>query len=139
MWTTALFFYALDTRGEHHHTQSGSDGLGRQVVAEVGTDSTRISVGASDLAPHNSVLSTSTLGRTVDESNTFAEVVMSGINILHAFQLQKRDVGVLVPLAPLETKMNGLGVKSGKKHTLTNFKKRNKQTNNTSRAVPSWR
>ena len=135
MWTIILF-YALDSRGEHHHTQSGADGLGWQVVAEVGTDGTSVSVSASNLAPHDTVLGTSALSGTVDESNTFSEVIASSIDVADSLQLQKRGVGVLVPLAPLESKMNCLSVES--ENTFKRLKKIYKERKNTSRAVPSW-
>lgn len=114
MWTIILFATPLDTRGEHHDTQCGPDGLGGQVVAEVGSDSASVAVGASDLAPHDTVLGASALGRTVDESDPLAEVIASSLRVLDALQLQERSVGVLVPLASLETEMNGLGVESAR-------------------------
>jgi len=68
-------------------------------------------MGASNLTPHYTVLSSSSLSSTVNECNSLSKVIASSLRILYTLQLEERSVGVLISLASLKSEMNSFCVK----------------------------
>jgi len=91
----------------------GTEGLGRQVVAETSLDSTGATVGAGDAAPDAADLGAVDLALSaVDESDTLAEVELGVSSSLDTLDLNEGDVGALVALSALESKNTTFSVKT---------------------------
>lgn len=96
-----------------YNTNGSTKDLGRQVLAETSTNDTTGTMGASNTAPDNTELATIlfSLGM-VDISNTLAEIETSIVSGLNTFNLEKRNVGILVVLGASETQDTALGVQT---------------------------
>ncbi|KAI3484871.1 hypothetical protein L1887_51925 [Cichorium endivia] len=80
----------LDARGVEHDANAGSEGLGRDVVRELGTDDTRVAVRAGDAAPDDADLAaTHLLGGLVDVGDALAKVELGLLGLLNTLDLDE--------------------------------------------------
>jgi hypothetical protein len=85
----------LDVGGVEHDADCGTEGLGREVVAELSTDNAGVTVRAGDLAPDDPDVGTTdlTLG-PVDESDLLSEVEVGGLSVVNTVDLDQTCVRV---------------------------------------------
>lgn len=107
----SLFLYIHNN--DTYDADSSAKSLGRQVVAETSTNDTVGTVDTSNATPDDTELATVlfSLG-VVDVSNTLAEIEASIVSGLNTFNLEERNVGVLVVLGTGETQDTALGVQT---------------------------
>lgn len=86
----------LDVGWVEHDSNRSTEGLWWEVLLEVSTDDTRVTVGSGNLAPHNSDLGASDLlAGTVDEGDTLTEVEFSLLWRGDTLDLDQRAVRVV--------------------------------------------
>jgi len=96
-----------------HDADGGTERTGREVVAELSADDTRVAVNASDLAPHDSDLGATDLLRgAVDEGDLLSEVEAAGLGVVDTLNLDQAGVGVGVALASLVAEVTSLDVEA---------------------------
>jgi hypothetical protein len=91
---------SLYRRRVKHDADGGTEGLGREVVLELGADDTGVAVRTGDLAPDDADLGA--LDRplcAVDVGYPLAGVPLSCLDIVDALKLEQRSSGVGVPLS----------------------------------------
>lgn len=87
--------FNLDVGWVQHDSNRSTEGLWWQVLLEVGSDNTVVTVGSGNLTPDNSDLGTSDLlGSSVDVSNSLTQVELSVSWSLDTFDLNQGDVWV---------------------------------------------
>ena len=96
-----------------YHSGRSPHELGRQVASELGTDGTRVSMGASDLAPNHADLGAlDILLGPVNVSNALSEVKVRVLLAVDVLNLDKTCVFALVALCALVAEDLGLRVES---------------------------
>ena len=87
-----------------YDTNRSTKDLGRQVLAETSLDNTVSTMSTSDTTPDNTDLGTVdfTLS-TVDIGNTLTKIELSVLGSLNTFNLDQRNIGVLVTLGTFIT------------------------------------
>jgi hypothetical protein len=103
---------SADREGTYDTNRSTKD-LRRQVLAETSLDNTVSTMSTSDTTPDNTDLGTVdfTLS-TVDVGNTLTKVELSILGGLNTFNLNQRNVGVLVTLGTFVAQNTALAVKT---------------------------
>lgn len=87
--------FNLDVGWVQHDSNRSTEGLWWQVLLEVGSDNTVVTVGSGNLTPDNSDLGTSDfLGSSVDVSDSLTQVELSVSWSLDTFDLNQGDVWV---------------------------------------------
>ena len=116
-WRNGYFEYSilpstcLDVGRVEHDSDGRAKGLGGQVVSESGSDNAGVSVGSSNLAPHDSDLGASDLlVGSVDVSNSLSDVELGLVGVGDALNLDERNVGVHNSFASLVRDMLSLNV-----------------------------
>ena len=85
--------------GVKHDADGGTERTGREVVAELSADDTRVAVSAGDLAPHDSDLGAADLlGGAVDEGDLLSEVEAGGLGVVDTLNLIKLVLGLVLRL-----------------------------------------
>lgn len=106
-------FQCLDVGRVKHDTDSGTEGLGREVLLEVGTDNSRVAVSLGDLSPDNTDLGTTNLLLgSVDKGNTLTKVELSILEALDTLNLDQGARGVDTALGALVRHVLAVDVKS---------------------------
>ena len=92
----------LNVRWVQEDSNGSTESLGWQVVSELSSDDTRVTVRSNDFTPDDSDLGTSDfLGSSVDVSNTLTQVELSFLWSSNIFDLDQRDVWVVNALRSL--------------------------------------
>lgn len=111
--------YRLDARGVEHDADTGSESLRRDVVRELGTNDTRVTVRAGDASPDDTDLgATDLLGGLVDVSDTLAEVELGLVGLLDTLDLDEGSVALGHALRALVTHDPTLDVKTRLEETI---------------------
>lgn len=101
----------LDVRWVQHHSDGSTEGLWRQVLLEVGSDNTVVTVGFGDLTPDDSDLGTSDLlGSSVHVGDSLTKVESGILRGMNTVDLNQRGVWVDYALGTLEGQMLSLDV-----------------------------
>lgn len=124
----------LDARGVEHDTNASSESLRGDVVGELGTNDTRVTVRAGDAAPDDADLgATNLLGGLVDVSDTLAEVELGLLGLLDTLDLDEGGVALgnalraLVahdPSLDVKTRLKGGNQRKVRKGSATKFSAR---------------
>jgi hypothetical protein len=103
----------LDVGGVEHDADGSAEGLGGEVVAELGAHNTGVAVRAGDLAPDHANVGAAdlTLG-AVDESDLLAKVEVGGLGVINTLNLDQAGVGSKGVLATLVAEVTSLDVKA---------------------------
>ena len=103
----------LDVGREEHAANLTTDGVGRQVLLELGADDTRGTVRAHNLTPNRAVLRPLLLRlRLVHVAQLLTAVKGRRRAVVHALELDERRVVVLVGARALVTKNHAADVQS---------------------------
>lgn len=104
---------ATKGEGKTYDADRSAKALGWQVVAEASLHNTVGTVSASNATPNDTELRAVLHSLcTVDIRDTFAEVELSILGGLDTFELNERDIGVLVALGTLVTQNTALAVQT---------------------------
>lgn len=103
----------LDARRVEHDANTSGESLRRDVVCELGTNNTRVTVGTGDATPDDADLGTTDLlGGLVDVGDTFAEVELGLVRLLDTLNLDERGVAPSDALRALVAHDPSLDVKT---------------------------
>lgn len=101
----------LDVGGVQHDSDRSTKGLGRQVLLEVGSDNTVVTVSSGNLSPDDSDLGASDLLLgSVHVGNSLTQVELSFVSRLDTLDLDQRHVGVCHTLGALVRQVLSLNV-----------------------------
>lgn len=104
---------SLDVGWVQHDSHRGTEGLGRQVSLEVGSDNTVVTVGSGDLTPDDSDLGTSDfLLGSVDVGNSLTQVESGVLGGADTLDLDQRRAWVVHVLGTLVGQVLTLNVQS---------------------------
>lgn len=103
----------LDVGWVQHDSHGSTEGLWRQVLLEVGSDNTVVTVGSGDLTPDDSDLGTSDfLVASVNVGNLLTQVEFGVLRRVHTVDLDQRGVWVDQVLGTLVGQVLTLNVQS---------------------------
>eukprot|EP00920_Eleutheroschizon_duboscqi_P000545 GHVT01001570.1.p1 GENE.GHVT01001570.1~~GHVT01001570.1.p1 ORF type:complete len:164 (+),score=24.25 GHVT01001570.1:595-1086(+) len=105
--------WALDPRRVHEDADAPAEGLGRQILRELGAHDSTVAMRPADLSPNYPVVRPLPLPLgAVDVGDALAQVKVGLLARLDAFQLQQRTRWVLVRARPLVSEYDGPGVQA---------------------------
>lgn len=101
----------LNVRGVKHDTDGRAQGVRRKILLKLSSDNAAVTVGSSDLSPHDSDFgSVNLLAGTVYISDSLSKVELSVLSGSNTFNLDERSVGVCDMLAALVGNVLSLNV-----------------------------